>query len=87
MPNLEDMLAEQAVQGTKITSIENTCTEIKDCLLGNGKLGLVLRTDRLEQKDKFKTRLFWTILAAIVVLAVEIIAISLSTGFIKTTIN
>lgn len=71
MPDLSEILKEQAVQGTKIVTIETYCKEIKECLLGNGKIGLVMRTDRLEQKDKWKTRLSWVGVTAVIVLIVN----------------
>lgn len=66
MPDLEKMLMEQAKQGEKIAIIETTCLDIKQCLQGNGKPGLVIRTDRLEQKDKFKGKLFWIIAGCLI---------------------
>lgn len=87
MPDLSKMLAEQAAQGTKIESIESTCTEIKQCLLGNGKPGLVIRTDRLEQKDKWKTRLSWVVVTAVVVLIVKIVGIDLIMGLANAANN
>lgn len=87
MPDLSKMLTEQAVQGEKIERIETTCKDIKECLLGNGKPGLVLRTDRLEQKDKWKTRLSWVVLTAVIVLIVKIIGIDLIMGLAKAANN
>lgn len=77
MPDLTRMIAVQAVQGEKIEGIEKTCEEIKTCLIGNGKPGLVFQTDRLEQKDKFKTKLFWVVAIAVIALVVKTIGIDL----------
>lgn len=77
MPDLTKIIANQAVYGEKIEGIEETCQEIKTCLMGNGKTGLVVRTDRLEQKDKLKTKLFWLVTAAVIALVVKTIGIDL----------
>lgn len=77
MPDLTKMIKEQAVQGEKIEGIEKTCKEIRTCLLGNGQPGLVLQADRLEQKDKFKTKLFWVMAVAVIALVVKTIGIDL----------
>ena len=87
MPDLSQIIAEQAVQGTKIEGIETTCTEIRECLLGNGSPGLVLRTDRLEQKDKWKTRLSWVVVTAVLALIVKIVGIDLIMGLAKAANN
>jgi hypothetical protein len=71
MSELSDMLQEQAIQGEKIKTIETTCLDIKKCLTGNGKPGLVVRTDRLEQKDKFKTKMFWVCFVAVITMLVK----------------
>lgn len=83
MPDLTQIIAEQAVQGEKIEGIEKTCEEIRTCLLGNGKPGLVVRADRLEQKDKFKTKLFWMVAVAVVALVVKTVGIDLVTAIAK----
>lgn len=61
----------QAVQGEKISNIEHACNEIKNCLLGNGKVGLVTRTDRLEQTERFRGKLFWIVATAVAGLLVK----------------
>ena len=68
----DDMVAEQARQGEKIANIDETCKEIKACLLGN--TGLVLRTDRLEQKEKFRVKLFWLMFTALGAVAAKVLA-------------
>lgn len=72
---LNEFMTAQAVQGEKIESIEETCSEIKHCLLGNGKPGLVVRTDRLEQREAFKNKLFWVFATAVVALVVKTIGL------------
>ena len=69
--NLVGIATVQARQGEKIENIEADCSEIKTCLLGNGQPGLVTRTDRLEQKDALKTKLFWVVVAAVAGLVVS----------------
>lgn len=77
MPDLTKVIKEQGIQGQKIEGIEKTCKEIKTCLLGNGQPGLVIRADRLEQKDKFKTKLFWVTAVAVIALIVKTIGVDL----------
>lgn len=78
MPNHEDarrdIIAEQAAQGVKIDNIEKTCKEIKECLLGNGKPGLVLRTDRLEQKDQLRSKMFWVLFSGLGAVLAKMVA-------------
>lgn len=88
MPDQETvhkLLSEQAAQGEKIESIQDTCKEIKHCLLGNGKPGLVVRTDRLEQKDAIKTKMFWVIVTAVIALVVKTIGIDLIGAIVNAT--
>ena len=75
--HIVEMMAAQAVQGEKIEGIEETCKEIKKCLLGNGKPGLVVRTDRLEQREAFKNKLFWVFATAVVALVVKTIGLDI----------
>jgi len=82
---IQRIIAEQAVQGEKIQSIQDSCKEIKYCLLGNGKPGLIVRTDRLEQKDATKTKLFWVVVAAVTALAVKTIGIDLIGAIARVT--
>ena len=69
---MSEIHATQAAQGEKIKGIQEDCSTIKDCLLGNGKPGLVVRTDRLEQRDAFKSKLFWLVCTLVVGLSVTI---------------
>ena len=71
MADLEKIAKEQAVQGEKIENIERTCNKIEEHLIGNGTPGLMVRTDRLERTDAFKTKLFWIFFAAVVGLFIE----------------
>jgi len=82
---LSDMLKEQAVQGEKISGIEEACSEIKHCLLGNGKPGLVVRTDRLEQREAFKNKLFWVFATATVALVVKTIGLDIIGAFARAS--
>lgn len=65
MSDLAKIIAEQARQGEQIENIDATCKKIETCLGGNGRPGLVVRTDRLEQKDKTRSKLFWIIIVAV----------------------
>ena len=85
MPNQDqdvrrEIVAEQAAQGVKINNIESTCKEIKECLLGNGKPGLVVRTDRLEQKDQVRSKMFWVLFSATGAVIVKMVADLLGFG-------
>lgn len=71
MTEIDEILQAQAVQGEKIANIEKACEDIRHCLLGNGDPGLVVRTDRLEQRDAFKTNLFWLFATAVIGLVVK----------------
>lgn len=75
-----EIVAEQAAQGVKINNIETTCKEIKECLLGNGKPGLVVRTDRLEQKDQIRAKMFWILFTATLGVVVKTVADMLGIG-------
>ena len=85
MSELNEIIAEQSAQGVKIESIEKACDEIKTCLLGNGKPGLVLRTDRLEQRGVLQTRLFWIFATAVIALAVRDLGGNLIGAFIQAS--
>lgn len=71
MSDLSKISATQAVQGEKIENIQSDCEEIKHCLLGNGRPGLVLRTDRLEQKDQAMKKVMWITITAVVVVFIK----------------
>lgn len=71
---VRNLAADTAVQGEKIDRIEQGIQRIETCLKGNGKEGLVVRTDRLEQKDKTRGRIFWIALTGIIGLALKTIA-------------
>lgn len=75
-----EIIAKQAEQGVKINNIEQTCKEIKECLLGNGKPGLVVRTDRLEQKDQIRSKMFWLLTSTTGALVVKMVADMLGFG-------
>ncbi len=77
MSDLVRIAKTQAVQGEQIDQITKSCEKIEECLLGNGKPGLVVRTDRLEQKDVFKTKLFWVFATAVIVVLVKTIGIDI----------
>ena len=62
---------EQAVQSEAIKNIESTCKEIKSCLLGNGQPGLIVRTDRIEQRHALLSKLFWITIPVVIALVVK----------------
>ncbi len=62
---IREMHAEQAVQRTQIEGIVSGVSDIKRSLIGNGKPGLVVRMDRLEQKDVFQSKVLWTVFGLI----------------------
>lgn len=74
---IRELHAETAVQRTKIEGIEEGVHDIKQCLMGNGKPGLVLRMDRLEQKDKTRSRVLWTIFGIVTTAIVGFVATAL----------
>lgn len=70
-----DYLREQvAAQHVELKTIKGSCQRIETCLMGNGKPGLVVRTDRLEQKDKFRSRLLWMVISGFVLLLLNAVA-------------
>jgi len=73
-PELHEIIAEQSAQRVKIETIAETCHEIKESLLGNGKPGLVVRTDRLEQKDKLRAKMFWIVFGLAASVAAKVAA-------------
>ncbi len=77
MSDLVKIAQTQAVQGEQIEQITQSCEKIEKCLLGNGKPGIIVRTDRLEQKDVFKTKLFWVFATAVVAILIKTIGIDL----------
>lgn len=85
MSDLVKIAKEQAVQGEQIEQITQSCEKIEECLLGNGKPGLVVRTDRLEQKDKFKGKLFWVVAVAMVTVLIKTIGIDLIGAIAKAS--
>ena len=71
---LHQIIADQSAQGVKLDTLNETCGRIEECLLGNGRVGLVVRTDRLEQKDKMKSKFFWLLFSSVVIMAVKVLA-------------
>lgn len=75
------VLVEQAVQSEKIDKIEDACETIKECLLGSGdpggSPGLILRTDRLEQRDQLKGKFFWLLFSTVGALVLSVVSLAL----------
>jgi len=85
MADFERIAKTQAVHGEQISQITMSCEKIEECLLGNGKTGLVIRTDRLERKDMFKTKLFWVFASVSVAVLVKTIGIDLIGALAKAS--
>ena len=75
-----DVAKNQAIQSEKITNIELACVDIKHCLLGNGKPGLVVRTDRLEQNEKFRSKMFWFLMTIVFGIVAKMISEAMGFG-------
>jgi hypothetical protein len=71
---MREMHAEQAIQQTQIKNIEKDVAAIKDSVVGNGKPGLVVRVDRIEQRDKMRGRLVWTLAGVLFATTANVIA-------------
>lgn len=65
---VDKLAEEQAAEHAVVKGIAEDCSQIKHCLKGNGQPGLVVRTDRLEQKEKTRSRLLWTVVSGVVLL-------------------
>lgn len=77
-----DKVAEdQAAQHEVMKVIAEDCAEIKQCLKGNGQPGLVVRTDRLEQKEKTRSKFMWLLMSGVVMLLLNAVAEHL--GFLQ----
>lgn len=48
-----------AVLETKVDAMQKQIEELHHAIIGNGKPGLMLRVDRLEQVGKLRYSLFW----------------------------
>lgn len=60
------ILAQQAKQGQQIETIEATTAAIKTSLLGNGKPGIIVRLDRVEQRHRFVSRIVWLLVGVLI---------------------
>jgi len=82
---MDELIRTQAIQGEQIKNIEISCADIRDCL--TGYKGLVLRTDRLEQKDKVKTKLGWIVIIAVISLVIKTVGVDIITAVARATTN
>jgi hypothetical protein len=80
---MHDLVADQGKQTAKLEHIAETTTEIKTCLTGD--MGLIIRTDRLEQREKTKAKFFWVVFAATIGLLIK--AVSPAFGAIGSLFN
>lgn len=71
------LVADQGKQTAQLEHIAETVGTIENCLLGNGKDGLIVRTDRLEQKDKTRGRFFWALFGIVAALVIQTVASTL----------
>jgi hypothetical protein len=77
---MRQLVIDQAIQTEKLSTLVTTVGEIKTHIVGNGKPGLEKRTDRLEQKDKSRGRIFWIVVAASATVIIQTVA-ALAVGF------
>jgi len=68
---IQELLKAQAEQHVKVATIETTCKEIRDSLLGNGKPGLLTRMALLEDKDRIRGKFLWIVVTAVAALGAE----------------
>jgi hypothetical protein len=80
---MHELVVDQGKQTVQLEHIAETVTKIEKCL--TGEMGLIIRTDRLEQKEKTKTRFFWIIFVATIGLIVK--AVSPAFGAIGSLFN
>jgi hypothetical protein len=52
-------------QDRKLDNLDKKLDTLIDVIKGNGKLGMVLRVDRLEQARKRQVKLIWVIISGI----------------------
>jgi hypothetical protein len=74
MEHLRDRVDDIADKVAPVQGIKTTVERIEKHLLGNGQPGLVVRTDRLEQKDKFRSKLLWIFMSGVVLLLLNEVA-------------
>lgn len=70
---LVEIAQQQAIQGEQIKTIQTSCKKIEGCLLGHGdsNVGMVTKVDRLEQKDKFRSRVLWLMFTVVIGLVIK----------------
>jgi hypothetical protein len=71
---MHELVTDQGKQTAQLEHISETLSSIKTCLLGNGKEGLIVRTDRLEQKDKMRGKFFWALFGIVAALVIQSVA-------------
>lgn len=67
---MHELHAEIFVQKKQIETIENATLEIKECVLGNGKEGLKIRVDRIEQSFNTWAKVLWVCFGVVLTAAV-----------------
>ena len=61
---MSEIKASQASHGEKLDNVVKSMGELREVLLGDGseqKPGLHMRVDRLEQKERLKSKVLWTV--------------------------
>lgn len=64
-PEILQLVESQAAQTEKLSQIAATVDKISTTLHGNGKEGLIVRTDRLEQRAKIRARASWVLFSLV----------------------
>jgi len=61
---MSEIKTSQASHGEKLDRVVKSTDELREVLLGDGseqKPGLHMRVDRLEQKERLKSKVLWTV--------------------------
>lgn len=74
---MHQLVQDQGKQTAQLDTISKDIGAIKSCLVGNGKEGLIVRTDRLEQKDKMRGKFFWGLFGIVAALVLQAVATTL----------
>ncbi len=67
---------------TEFADLKTAINKLDNSIRGNGKPGLLVRIDRLEQAEEVRSKLLWLIAASVVTSTVSLIA-SLILMFVK----
>ena len=73
---MSEIKESQASHGEKLDQVVNSVNQLREVLLGDGseqKPGLHMRVDRLEQKERLKGKMLWTVATATIGLVAKAI--------------